>query len=233
MARALLLDEAVPLLTLTGPGGVGKTRLALAIVRDVAGHFLDGAVFVDLAPLADPALVPATIASMLGITTRGTRSVVAALMAQLRAEQRLLILDNCEHVLASAAELVVELLAGCPALQVLTTSRAPLHIRDEQVLPVPTLTVPAPEIVDLDGIRAASAVALFVQRARAADPQLALTETNAGAVTDICRSLDGLPLAIELAAARVSVLSPGALLALLSQRLQVLVTGPRDAPARH
>jgi predicted ATPase/DNA-binding CsgD family transcriptional regulator len=136
-------------------------------------------------------------------------------------------------VLTSAAELVAELLAGCPALQVLTTSRAPLHIRDEQVLPVPTLTVPAPEIVDLDGIRAASAVTLFVQRARAADPQFALTATNAGAVTDICRRLDGLPLAIELAAARASMLSPRALLALLSLRLQVLGTGPRDAPARH
>jgi predicted ATPase len=169
-ARRLLLNETVPLLTLTGPGGVGKTRLALAITTDVVTSFADGVVWVDLAPLADAALVPATVATILGITTRGARSVVAALMAQLRAEQRLLVLDNCEHVLASAAELVAELLASCPVLQFLTTSRAPLHIRDEQVLPVPTLTVPAPEIVDLDGIRAASAVALFVQRAGRRSP---------------------------------------------------------------
>jgi predicted ATPase/DNA-binding CsgD family transcriptional regulator len=233
LARALLLDEAVPLLTLTGPGGVGKTRLALAIAAEVAPAFADGVVWIDLASLTDPTLVAAMVANTLGVTTGGEGSVTAALVTYLRAEQRFLILDNCEHVLVAAGELVTALLAGCPALQVLATSRAPLRIRGEQVLPVPTLAVPPPDIADLDGVGTAPAVTLFVQRARAADPRFVLTETNAGAVAAICQHLDGLPLAIELAAARSRVLSPTALLALLSQRLQVLGTGPRDAPVRH
>ena len=189
-------------------------------------------VFVDLAPLADPGLVVTTVAAALGVTPGADQPVADAIVAHLRPAQLLLLLDNCEHLLAAVGDLVSALLARCPALQVLATSRAALHVRGEQVLPVPPLEVPRAGSA-LDVVRAAPAAALFVQRARAVDPRFALTEQNAGAVAEVCRRLDGLPLAIELAAARSNVLSPAALLALLSQRLRVLGTGPRDAPARH
>jgi predicted ATPase/DNA-binding CsgD family transcriptional regulator len=231
-ARAFLLDDAVPLLTLTGPGGVGKTRLALAIADDVARSFAGGVAWVDLAPLADPALVLATIASAAGVLGAGDRSLTDRLVATLRPLQVLLLLDNCEHLVAAVAEPVATLLAACPALQVLTTSRAPLHVQGEQAMSVPPLDVPRSPTVPIDTLRAAPAVGLFLQRARAADARFALTEANAPAVVELCRRLDGLPLAIELAAARVSALSPAALLALLSNRLLQLTGGSRDAPAR-
>jgi non-specific serine/threonine protein kinase len=231
-ARSLLLDEAVPLLTLTGAGGVGKTRVALAVARDVADHFADGVAFVDLAPLADPGLVATTVAHALGIKIRAGQPVADAIVADMRAAQLLLLLDNCEHLLAAVGELVSTLLAAYPALQVLATSRAPMHVRGEQIHPIPPLEVP-PNGAGLHIVRATPATALFVQRARAVDPHFALTVRNSGAVAEVCQRLDGLPLAIELAAARSNVLSPAALLALLSQRLRVLGTGPRDAPARH
>src|SRR5215208_2901032 len=231
-AHAYLLDDAVPLLTLTGPGGVGKTRLALAIAADVAPQFADGVVWVDLAPLTDPKLVVTTVATALGATPDTDQSVMEALLFCLHPKQCLLLLDNCEHLLAAVAELVSALLARCPALQVLTTSRATLHVSGEQILPIPPLAVPRSGSA-LPIMREVPAAALFVQRSRAVDPQFVLTEQNAGAVAEICQRLDGLPLAIELAAARSNLLSPAALLALLSERLQVLGTGPRDAPARH
>jgi non-specific serine/threonine protein kinase len=228
----LLLADAVPLATLTGPGGVGKTRLALAIAQDVAAQFADGVTFVDLAPLADAGLVAPTVAATLGVTISGPRPVGETIAAQLRAQQRLLLLDNCEHLLTATAELVSTVLAGCPAVQVLATSRAPLHIQGEQVLAVPPLATPASGATVLNDVHAAPAVTLFVERARAADPRFTLSGQNAGAVAEICQRLDGLPLAIELAAARSGVLSPAALLALFSQRLHVLGRGPRDAPTR-
>ena len=230
--RSFLLDDAVPLLTLTGPGGVGKTQMALAIAADVVAHFGDGAVFVDLAPLADPGLLAATVAATLAVTPGADERVTDAIVDHLRPSQMLLLLDNCEHLLAAVGELVSALLAGCPALQVLATSRAALRVRGEQVLPIPPLAAPRSGS-DLHVVRAAPAAALFVERSRAVDPRFALTERNAEAVAEICQRLDGLPLAIELAAARSNLLSPAALLALLSQRLQVLGAAPRDAPARH
>ncbi len=232
MGRAFLLDEAVPLLTLTGPGGVGKTRLALAIASDVSNTFADGVVFVDLASIADPALVAATVAAAAGVMPTHERSITEALAGRLRAQQLLLILDNCEHVLPAVADIVAALLAECPALQVLATSRAPLHVRGEQVLRVPPLPVPDSHVDALREIGEAPAVTLFTQRARAAEPSFLLSEHNARTVAALCRHLDGLPLAIELAAARTTVLSPVELLAQMTDRLTLLRDGPRDLPAR-
>jgi predicted ATPase/DNA-binding CsgD family transcriptional regulator/Tfp pilus assembly protein PilF len=232
MARALLLDDAVPLLTLTGPGGVGKTRLALAIAQDVAPEFAEGAVFIDLSSLADPELVAATVAATMEVMAGPDRSLTEAIAAHLRTEQRLLILDNCEHLLAAVAALVAALLASCPAVQVLATSRAALQVQGEQILPVLPLAVPETGAGHLERVQDAPAVRLFVQRARAADPHFALTEQNVAAVAEICQRLDGLPLAIELAAARIQILSPEALRSQLTGRLTLLTSGPRDAPAR-
>jgi predicted ATPase len=231
-ARTLLLDQAVPLLTLTGPGGGGKTRLALAIAHDVAGAFADGVVFVDLAPISDTSLVLSAIAQGLGVVESAARSLQAGVTAYLRSRQLLLVLDNFEQVLP-AAPLVAEILTACPAVQALVTSRAPLHVSAESEFPVEPLALPDPShLPPLAELAETAAVALFLQRARAVQPAFALTEANAAAVAEVCRRVDGLPLAIELAAARTKLLSPQALLALLAQRLRVLTGGKRDAPAR-
>ena len=232
-ARALLLsDEAVPLLTLTGPGGVGKTRLALAIARDVADSFSSGVTWVDLSLLADAALVPATIGTALGINFTPGSPAEDDLIRHLRPSQSLLLLDNCECVLANAADLVGVLLEQCPALQVLVTSRAPLRLRGERILPVEPLPLPRGDVSSLETLSQNEAICLFVDRARAARPSFSLTKTNAPAVAAVCRKLDGLPLAIELAAARTTILSPEALLAQMSDRLRLLGGGARDLPTR-
>ena len=232
LARSLLVDAAVPLVTLTGPGGVGKTRLALAVSEAVAGAFGDGLIIVELASLDDPSLVPGVIARAVDAPEAGAQDPVNAAVAVLHARQCLLLLDNCEHLATAVAAAVTRLLNGCPALQVLATSRAPLHLRGEHELPVPPLALPAGAHAPLEELTNAEAVVLFGQRARAVDPGFALTAVNAAVVGDICRRLDGLPLAIELAAARTKLLSPQALLARLSDRLHLLSSGARDLPDR-
>jgi predicted ATPase/DNA-binding CsgD family transcriptional regulator len=231
-AHAWLLDEAIPLLTLSGPGGVGKTRLAIEIAADVARSFTDGVVWVDLSALTEPALVPNHVAVALGVILTPDRPVPQAITDHLRPRQILLLLDNCEHLLPATAELVAGILANCPAVQILATSRARLRVRGEHVLPVEPLPLPEEEQPGLAVAAASEAVRLFSDRARAAHPSFALTEDNAAAVTALCRRLDGLPLAIELTAARVAALPPEALLSRMSSRLPHLRDGPRDLPPR-
>jgi non-specific serine/threonine protein kinase len=221
----------VPLLTLTGAGGIGKTHLALAIAANLAGHFADGIVWVDLAPLADATLVPAAVAAALDIIPTSHELPVDDLVRTVHARQMLLLLDNCEHLLAGTADLVAALLARCPMLQVLATSRAPLQLRSEQILPVEPLPLPS-ETAVFSVVEQNDAVRLFAERAGAVHPAFAVTETNAAAVAALCRQLDGLPLALELAAARTTILSPQALLTQMRHRLHLLTQGMRDAPAR-
>ncbi len=227
-----LQREEVRLLTLTGPGGTGKTRLGLQIAAELSEAFSDGVYFVNLAPLSDPELVIPTIAQTLDIKEIADQTLLSLLKASLHWKQLLLLLDNFEQVIG-AAMYVAELLATCPMLKVLVTSRAALHLRGEQEFAVPPLAVPDPKrLPDLATLSQYEAMALFIQRAQAVKPEFQVTNVNAPAVAEIRVRLDGLPLAIELAAARIKVLPPQALLARLGQRLTVLTSGARDAPAR-
>ncbi len=229
---ALLEQEDRRLVTLVGPGGTGKTRLALAAGAELLDTFPDGVWFVDLAPLVDPGLVLPAIAATLGVRETNVSQIEHALITFLRPKRLLLVLDNFEQVVAAAPH-VSDLLTECPRLAILVTSREPLQLRAEHLAPVPPLLLPEPDTLPpLGELARVPAVDLFVQRAQAIVPNFALTADNAAAVAEICQRLDGLPLAIELAAARIRLLPPSALLARLEQRLPLLTTGARDAPER-
>lgn len=229
---ATLLRQDVRLLTLLGPPGIGKTRLAIEAARLVAGHFSHGVAFVALAPITDPELVAGTIAQSLGVKEASSQTVRAALLAYLSDKQLLLVLDNFEQVVA-AVPLLTEILITCPGVKLLTTSREALHVRAEKQYPVPPLNLPADAALLTPGeLLRYPAVQLFVDRAEAVRPDFTLNSDNAEAVATLCARLDGLPLAIELAAARSRLLTPQEIVTRLSRSLPLLTGGPRDLPSR-
>lgn len=228
---SLLQRPAVRLVSLTGPGGTGKTRLALQVGAELLDEFPDGVSFVDLTPVADPALALPFIATALGLREQAGTSAHARLVTFLQG-RRLLLLDNVEQILEAGPQLAA-LLAALPGLKLLVTSRLPLRLQAEHEYPVPPLGLPSSaEEDDSAALGQAEAVQLFVARALAARPDLEWGHARLRATAAICRALDGLPLAIELAAAWVRLFTPEALLARLSQPLALLVGGPRDAPDR-
>ena len=221
------------LLTLMGSGGSGKTRLALQVAAEVDHDFEDGVCFIGLAPITDPSLVGSTIARALNLREMGGVPIHERLITFLRDVRGLLLLDNFEQVV-EAAPLVVSLLEACPGLKILVTSRAPLHVQGEQEFPVPPLVLPETgHLPSLEQLAEYEAVALFLERAKAVRPDFRLVDDNATTVAEVCVRLDGLPLAIELAASRIKLLPPRAILARLEHRFDLLTHGGREVPARH
>lgn len=233
IAAVRRLLPAARLLTLTGAGGCGKTRLALRAAAELVGAYPDGVWLVELAALADPALVPRTVAAVVAVPETPGRPIIDGLAAWLRSRTTLLVLDNCEHLLTAVADLVDALLRRCPGLHVLVTSREALGSAGEAALRVPPLALPPPgERYPVEQLLQFEAVRLFVERALAARPDFEVTDRNAPAVAEICRRLDGVPLAIELAAARVRVLSAEQIAVRLDDRFRLLSAGSRTAVPR-
>ncbi len=231
--KELVWRSTTRLLTLLGSPGIGKTSLGIALASALQADFKDGLLYVSLGPLSDPSLVAATLAEALGVREAPTRTLLDSLQDVLRDKQMLLILDNFEQVV-SAAPLLTDLLAAAPQLKVIITSRSPLHLRGEKLVEVRPLDIPDPKhIPPVEELEQISSVALFVERVRDVNSDFALTPENAPVVAAICSRLDGLPLAIELAAARTRLLSLSALLSRLERQLTVLAGGPRDAPLHH
>jgi len=234
MAEVRQLLAQARLVTLTGAGGSGKTRLALEVAGGLVDEFADGVWLVELAPLADPALVPQKVSSVLGLREVPGQAILDALLDHLRARHLMFVLDNCEHLIGACAELVETLLQSCPRLTILATSRETLNILGEITCLVPTL--PSPDrsnMMTVDALAAFDAVRLFVDRAQAAQPGFKLTSRNVSGIARVCQQLDGIPLAIELAAARVKVLGVAEIAAHLADRFQLLTDGSRTALPRH
>ena len=230
--------EGAPLLTLTGAGGAGKTRLALRVAAGARGRYPDGVWLADLAPLADPALVPQAIATAVGVQGQPGRPLPATLCDALRARRLLLVLDNCEHLLDACAAFADALLRACPLVQILATSREPLGIAGEHPWRVPSLSLPpapppdAPRWPPVDLLLQSEAGRLFVERAALVRPGFAATAQNAPAIAEVCHRLDGIPLALELAAARLRALPLADLVSRLDDRFRLLTGGSRAALPR-
>ncbi|MBT8228338.1 MAG: tetratricopeptide repeat protein [Dactylosporangium sp.] len=230
--RHLLTDREIRLVTLVGPPGIGKTRLSVQIATDLTASFPHGVFAVAFGPISDPALVIPTIAKALGVKESAAQRLLDCLIDYLDSRKLLLVLDNVEHMLTAAPE-IARLLTACPTLKVLATSRQPLHIRGEHLCSVPPLALPAPgRVVTAHTATGYPAIELFVERAQAADRTFQVTEANAADIAAVCARLEGIPLAIELVAARVKLLAPQALLGRLDSRLALLTGGPRDLPER-
>jgi predicted ATPase/class 3 adenylate cyclase len=231
ITRQLIQDD-VRLLTLTGPGGIGKTRLAVEVAQKLAERGLLSVVFVELAPIPDPTLVPHAIAGAVGVRERVDRPLLDTVADQLRSARLVLVLDNCEHLLPSCGATAHALRSACPELRILATSRAPLGVSGEVTWSVPLLTVNVDRTAQPEAYEHGEAVQLFVERARMRQTGFRLRAENVEPVVEICRRLDGLPLAIELAAARIQLLPPAAMLSRLNRQLPLLIGGPQDLPTR-